>query len=573
MYFPIHYCDNTIKLNNYILKRLRELEQCQKNFLRNIKAKREYISCTLILHVKKLVMQKKYDLLIIGGGATGAGIALDATLRGSKCLLVEKNDFATGTSSRSTKLIHGGVRYLEAAIKTLNKSQYHLVKEGLYERDLFLKNASHLSQKLTLVTPLYKWYEIPYLFIGLSLYDFISGKKSLGKTQILNKDEICKLFPHVKRHGLKGGVRYFDGSFNDARMIISLLQSAHQKGCEVQNYTQVVDFTYSDTKISGAKLKNTLTNEIYEIEATHIINATGVFCDSVRKLDDKDAKDFVKPSSGIHIVLDKKFLPNEQGLMIPKTEDGRVLFMLPYLGKCLVGTTDEESSISEHPKVTQKEIEYLLRHLKKYFDLEIKQSDILSSWSGLRPLIVSENINKTKELVREHFITKSPSGLISIAGGKWTTYRKMAQDVIDSITETPCQTENHKLLGSELEESHLEKKINKFRLKETTKNHLLKTYGSLALKVADFTHTYGNEKLHPKYEILKAEVYYAIEYEFIKEPLDFLIRRSCLALIDLQATKESLETVSLILKEKFFWNESVYKEKLTKAKQILESAL
>jgi glycerol-3-phosphate dehydrogenase len=518
-------------------------------------------------------MQKKYDLLIIGGGATGAGIALDAALRGLKCLLVEKNDFATGTSSRSTKLIHGGVRYLEAAIKTLNKAQYHLVKEGLYERDLFLKNASHLSQKLTLVTPLYKWYEIPYLFIGLSLYDFISGKKSLGKTQIVSKDEICKLFPHVQKHGLRGGVRYFDGSFNDARMIISLLQSAHQEGCEVQNYTQVVDFIYTDANISGAKLKNSLTNETYEIEATHIINATGVFCDSIRKLDDKEAKDFVKPSSGIHIVLDKKFLPNEQGIMIPKTEDGRVLFMLPYLDKCLVGTTDENASISEHPQVTQKEIEYLLRHLKKYFDLEIKQSDILSSWSGLRPLIVSENINNTKELVREHFITKSPSGLISIAGGKWTTYRKMAQDVLDHITKAPCQTENHKLLGSELEKCHLEKEINKFRLKETTKNHLLKTYGSLALKVADFTHRYGNEKLHPKYEILKAEVYYAIEYEFVKEPLDFLIRRSCLGLIDLQAAKESLEDICLSLKKSFSWNDTIYDEKLHKAQEILNNAI
>lgn len=518
-------------------------------------------------------MQKKYDLLIIGGGATGAGIALDATLRGLKCLLVEKNDFATGTSSRSTKLIHGGVRYLEAAIKSLNKAQYHLVKEGLYERNLFLKNASHLSQIITLVTPLYKWYEIPYIFIGLSLYDFISGKKSLGRTQILSKNEITKLFPNVKKEGLKGGVRYFDGAFNDARMVIALLQSASQQGCEVQNYTQVVDFIYTDAKISGAKLKNTLNNEAYEIEATHIINATGVFCDSVRRLDDKEVKDFVKPSSGIHIILDKKFLPNNQGLMIPKTEDGRVLFMLPYLDKCLVGTTDEEASISEHPKATQKEIEYLLRHLKKYFDLEIKQSNILSVWSGLRPLIVSENINNTKELVREHFITQSPSGLISIAGGKWTTYRKMAQDVLERITETPCQTENYKLLGSELEEVSLDKEINKINLKQSTKKHLVQTYGSLALKVAEFVHQYGDEKLHPKHEILKAEIYYAIENEFAKKPLDFLIHRSCLALIDLNAAKEVLQTVSSVFKEMYQWDEEVYKRNLKEDEHILDNAI
>jgi glycerol-3-phosphate dehydrogenase len=525
-------------------------------------------------------MNTQFDLIIIGGGASGAGIALDATLRGLKVILVEKNDFSQGTSSRSTKLIHGGVRYLEAAIKSLNLSQYHLVKEGLSERDLFLKNASHLSQKLTLVTPLYKWYEIPYIFMGLSIYDLIAGEKSLGKTQIVSKKEILRLFPYVKKEGLKGGVRYFDGAFNDSRMTLALLQSAKAKGCVVKNYTQVIGFLYKDKKISGVRLQDKLTNQTYELNSHVVVNATGVFCDTLRRLDDNSVVDFVTPSSGIHIVLDKKFLPNDEGLMIPKTEDGRVLFMLPYLDKCLVGTTDEPAKIEECPMVSEKEIDYLLRHLKKYFSIEIAKSDILSSWSGLRPLIVSENISNTKELVREHFITQSNSGLVSIAGGKWTTYRKMAEDLMCFVapmfankTIGASQTKDFKLIGSEESRDVVRKKLESFGLCSATQKHLIDTYGSCALEVVAFIQKYGDKKLHKNYEILSAEVYYAILHEFVKEPLDFLVRRSNLALIDIEAAKECLEDVTLILKEQFAWSDTLYEEKLQKAKKILDLSI
>ena len=275
-------------------------------------------------------IQRDFDLVIIGGGATGCGIALDASLRGLKTLIVEKNDFGEGTSSRSTKLIHGGVRYLEGAVKKLDLSQYNLVKEGLKERFRVLNNASHLAHTITLVTPLYKWYEIPYIYAGLVLYDLISGKKGLGRSQIVGKKEIMKIFPSVKKKSLKGGVRYFDGSFNDAKMTISLLQSAKEKDCDIRNHTEVVGFITEEKEIKGVKLFDRLNNSFYEVSADFIINATGPFSDEVRRLDDENCKKILEVSSGVHIVLDKKFLPNDEGIMIPKTEDGRVLFMLPY---------------------------------------------------------------------------------------------------------------------------------------------------------------------------------------------------------------------------------------------------
>ncbi len=523
---------------------------------------------------------QKYDVVVIGGGATGAGIALDATLRGFRCLLVEKNDFAEGTSSRSTKLVHGGVRYLEAAVKHLDKSQFDLVKEGLKERYRILKNAPHLAHSITLVTPLYKWYEIPYIYAGLAMYDLISGKRRLGKSQIVGKDEIMKIFPSVKKEGLKGGVRYYDGAFNDARMALALLQSAQEKGCEVRNYSEVVNFGYENGKISTVEIEDKISNARYEVQADFVVNATGAFCDAIRKIDDKEARDIVEPSSGIHIVLDKKFLPNSEGLMIPKTEDGRVLFMLPWMGKCLVGTTDEESSPQEHPKVSDDDIEYLLRHMRKYFSIDISKNDILSSWAGLRPLVSLKHTDDTKGLVREHYIEKSKSNLISIAGGKWTSYRKMAEDTVDLLVEFSsgknlhnCSTKDYKLFGSETDTVTIKEKLDRLKLEKELSEHLIKTYGTKALVVVDFIKEYGDDKIHKNYPVAKAEIYYALKYEFVKKPLDFLVRRIGLGLIDTDAAKESLFAVSSVLQKSFGWSDEVYKSINDEALLLLESGI
>ncbi|MCF6173846.1 MAG: FAD-dependent oxidoreductase, partial [Campylobacteraceae bacterium] len=403
---------------------------------------------------------------------------------------------------------------------------------------------------------------------------------SLGKTQIISKNEIIDIFPSVKKEGLKGGVRYFDGAFNDARMAIALLQSAEEKGCVVRNYHEVINFKYKNKKICGVEIKDKISDEIYSVDTDFVINATGVYCDSIRTMDNKNVYDIIEASSGIHIVLDKKFLPNNEGLMIPKTEDGRVLFMLPWMDKCLVGTTDEESYPHDHPKVNDKDIEYLLRHMRKYFSINIQKSDILSSWCGLRPLVTLKHTNDTKELVREHYIETSNSGLVSIAGGKWTSYRKMAEDVVDVIQKQSNRknlhkscTKRYKLFGSEQNIETIKEKLDKLCLEKDISGHLLKTYGSKALTIADFITRYKKERLHKNYPVLEAEIYYAIEHEFVKTPLDFLIRRVGLGLIDINAAKESLEKVAFAFKKSFGWSKKVYENKLQEEYLLLDNAI
>ncbi len=515
----------------------------------------------------------EYDVIIIGGGASGSGIALDFSSRGFKTLLLEQNDFSEGTSSRSTKLVHGGVRYLEAAVKKLNKAQYKLVKEALQERYRILKNASHLSSKLTLVTPIYKWWELPYIYTGLSLYDLISGKKRLGKSKIISKKEVLNNFPNVKKEGLVGAVEYYDGSFNDAKLNISLLKTAQKFGAVCKNYHKVTDFIYENDKICAVKAKDSIEDKEVQFKAKVIINATGLFSDEVRKLDDEKAKKKLDLSSGIHIVLDKKYLPSKKGLMIPKTKDGRVLFILPWMGKCLVGTTDESTDVSEHPAVKDSDIDYILEHLEIYFDLKIDKSEILSSWSGIRPLVAPEENADTSSIVREHEIFSSKSGLISIIGGKWTTYRKMAQEAVDyaikekNLTPKKCKTKKLKLIGSEISKKDLV--LEELDIDKNLKKYLLSMYGDKIIELIKSTDDI--EKLHEDYQHTNAELVYCIKNEFVKKPLDFLVRRTSLALIDKKAALDILDKVVDIMKVELNWSEEIAKQRYDESKKLLET--
>jgi glycerol-3-phosphate dehydrogenase len=514
-----------------------------------------------------------YDVVIIGGGATGSGIALDSASRGLKTLLLEKNDFSEGTSSRSTKLVHGGVRYLEAAVKGLNKDQFNLVKEALKERSRLLNNAPHLCSRLTLVTPIYKWWELPYMFIGLSLYDFISGKRGLGRSSIVSRETMTNSFPSIKKDGLVGGVKYYDGSFNDSRLNISLLQTAQKYKAVCKNYSEVKSFIYKEGKISGLNIEDKINNNEYTVESNIIINATGAFSDKVRLLDDKEAKSMLDLSSGIHIVLDKKYLPSKEGLMIPKTEDGRVLFILPWMDKCLVGTTDEATSLSERPKVSSPDVDYLLKHLEKYFDLKIKKDEILSSWCGIRPLVSPDKDSSTSTIVREHIITSSNSGLVSIIGGKWTTYRKMAEEVVDyviksfNLKDSKCKTKQLKLIGSEKYKDDLTSNI---KDKDISK-HLVNLYGDNAVEV--YTSVKNIVKLNENYAYTNAELVYCIKNEFVQKPLDFLVRRTSLGLIDKKVAKEVLEQVLTIMKEELLWDEKKLNNERIDAIKILDNYL
>ena len=368
-----------------------------------------------------------WDLIIIGGGATGLGIAHDSVSRGYKTLLLEQSDFAKATSSRSTKLVHGGVRYMA-------QGDLLLVMEALRERGLLLKNAPHLTFNQEFVIPVYTWWDVCKYTAGLKFYDLLSGRLSMGKSYFIGKNKTMSRLPLLKSDGLKGGVVYHDGQFDDSRLAFALAQSSVDKGAIVLNYFQVTHLMKDSTgKINGLTAKDTISGNEYNLKAKLVINATGVFADSVARMDDPEATPALRPSQGVHIVLDRSFLQSDSAIMIPKTDDGRVLFAIPWYNEVVIGTTDTPlKNISLEPIALEKEIDFILQTAGRYLLKPPQRKDILSIYAGLRPLAAnSKNPASTKEVSRRHKITLSSSGLLTIIGGKWTTYRLMAEEIIN----------------------------------------------------------------------------------------------------------------------------------------------
>ena len=530
---------------------------------------------------RKPGQHSQYDLLIIGGGATGCGIAVDAASRGLKVALVEKNDLAEGTSSKSTKLVHGGVRYLEAAVKNLDRAQYNLVKEALHERGLFLKNAPHLAHPLPLITPIYNWFEVPYVYAGLVMYDLLAGRLGLGHSKLISRAEALRRFPMLKADGLKAGVVYYDGQFNDARMAVSLARTAERHGATVLSHAEVVSLEKTDGKLSGARVHDTLTGEEFIIQARGIINAAGPFVDRIRQMDDAQAAPILKAASGIHIVLDGRFAPPDTGLLIPKTEDGRVLFILPWQGHALVGTTDSPAEIMDHPQAKEEEIAYVLRHINKYFDMGVTRQDVSSVWCGLRPLIQADPSANTAQLVREHLLMESNAGLISMAGGKWTSYRKMAEEAVDQAVKSfnlthagPCRTENLPIVGAEhFAPAARDELASEMGLPGDVAEHLHKTFGDEAGKVAALAHTGFEARLHAAHPYIEAEVVFAARHEYAQRAIDVIARRLPLALVDLVAAKTVLPRVIDIMAKELGWDSTRCAEENNRAQQRLETAL
>ncbi len=515
-------------------------------------------------NLQKLTDGSTFDLIIVGGGATGCGIALDAATRGLKVALIEKNDFSEGTSSRSTKLVHGGVRYLEMAVKKLDRVQYNLVKDGLHERGLLLKNARHLSNRISFVTPLYKWFDVPYVFAGLKFYDILSGKQNIGHSRLLSRKEALRRFPGLKSAGLKAGVLYYDGQFHDARMALSLALTAEQHGAVIANHVAVSGLLKENGKISGAELTDSLSGENWQLKAKGVINATGPFVDQIRMMDNPDTPKIITTSTGIHIILDKRFAPPDTGLMIPETEDGRVLFVLPWENHALIGTTDEPAEVTEHPQPLDEEIDYLLRHVTRYFNLQVNRSDVKAVWSGLRPLVSDPEAADTAKLARDHVIEDSPGGLLTIAGGKWTTYRKMALDAVDhafkqfnlAAPKPTCQTEQLPILGSAdyNEKGDLEL-INKYGFDPDIAAYLNRTYGDQASKIAELTLDGYSARLVEDHPVLEAEVLYAARYELAERVIDVLARRMPLALLDTEATRQAAPRTLEIMAMELGWDQ------------------
>ncbi len=377
----------------------------------------------------QLEQTKNWDIVIIGGGATGLGCAVDAASRGYKTLLIEQFDWGKGTSGKSTKLVHGGVRYLA-------QGNIKLVKEALRERAYLLRNAPHVTTVLPFIVPAYTWRDKWFYGIGLKVYDLLAGKLSVGKTKWLNKQQTLQQLPGINATKLKGGILYFDGQFDDTRLAIELAKTAAAKGATLLNYCAATSFIKTKNKITGVCFYDTINNTSHAVNAKAIINATGVFADAVMEMDKPSKNKLIAPSQGVHIVVEKEFFPGNAAMMIPKTDDGRVLFAVPWHNKIIVGTTDTPvPTIEIEPKPLPEEIDFIIHHANKYLSKTITKNDVLSAFAGLRPLIKQKDVSSTAVLRRDHTILISESKLITVSGGKWTTYRKMAEDVIWRIAD------------------------------------------------------------------------------------------------------------------------------------------
>lgn len=405
--------------------------------------------------LKELQNVLEWDILITGGGATGLVIALDAAARGYKVLLTEQHDFAKGTSSRSTKLVHGGVRYLA-------QGNFALVREALHERGLLLKNAPELVEKQAFIIPCYSWWEVLKYLVGLILYDWMSGSYSFGRSGFLSRSRVLEELPGIRGKGLKGGVRYYDGRFDDARLALAIARTASARGATLINYMRLTAFCKDLGKINGASLRDIETGLSYEVKAKVVINATGVYVDQVLRLDEASVTPLVKPSQGVHIVLKSSFMKGDSALLIPTTVDGRVLFIVPWHGYLLAGTTDTPMDHTDlEPVALEREIDFILGAAGQYLESIPRRKDILSVFAGLRPLaVIKGGEGATREMSRSHKLMTSSSGLVTITGGKWTTYRKMAADTVDmassvaGLPPVPCQTE-HIILEHTYSKSHL----------------------------------------------------------------------------------------------------------------------
>ncbi len=478
-----------------------------------------------------------WDCLVIGGGATGLGTAVEAASRGLRTLLVEKTDFAKGTSSRATKLAHGGVRYLE-------QGNISLVREALHERGLMIKNAPHLAHPLKFIIPAFRLWEIPFYAIGLGLYDLLAGKLSLGRSKTLSASETIKQLPTVEQSHLRGGISYFDGQFDDARLATTLALTLFDLGGVVANYVEVTGLTKKNDKVAGAILRDRESGAEIEISARVVVNATGVFVDTLRKMDEPGSSKMLAVSQGAHLVLPKEFLPGTSALMVPKTSDGRVLFGIPWHDRLILGTTDGEvPEPVEEPRIQDHEISFILSEAARYLAKDPTESDVLSCYAGLRPLVKAGHASSTAGLSREHTLLVSPSGLVTITGGKWTTYRRMGQDCINRVTEiggftpVPSRTTTLPLHGSSsaaetfLPPSHLA------------------VYGAERKKIEELaaSETGLHETLHVRLPYLVAEAVWAVREEMARTIEDVLTRRTRAILLDSAAAAEAAPRVAEIM--------------------------
>ena len=477
-----------------------------------------------------------FDLLVVGGGASGLGAALDAAARGHRVALIERGDFAQGTSSRSTKLVHGGVRYLA-------QGNIALVRSALHERGLLLRNAPHLAHSLAFVIPNYSWWEGPYYALGMTGYDFLAGRLSLGRSRRLSRDETVDHLPTVETRGLAGGVLYYDGQFDDARLAINLAQTAVEQGAVLVNYCTCVGLVKTAGRVCGVLARDLETGAEFTIRARAVINATGVFVDAVRQFDAPATEPMVAVSQGVHVVLPREFLPGSSALMIPKTADGRVLFAIPWHGRLVVGTTDTPNvKATAEPRALPEEVAFIMKHARKYLARDPQESDVLSVFAGLRPLVRRGTAGKTSSLSRDHTIVVSASGLITLTGGKWTTYRKMAEDVVNraervaGLESRPCVTAELAIHGAPQSVAQVGVGALQF-------------YGSDAAGIEGLIAREPalGARLHPALGLCAAEVVWQARHEMARSVEDVLARRTRSLVLGARAAGEAAPAVAQVL--------------------------
>jgi glycerol-3-phosphate dehydrogenase len=476
-----------------------------------------------------------WDIAVIGGGATGLGTAVDAAARGHRTVLLEAHDFAKGTSSRSTKLVHGGVRYLA-------QGRLGLVREALRERGLLRQNAPHLVRELAFVVPAYSWWARPYYGIGLKAYDLLAGHLGFDASRVIGRDEALRRASALRPDGLRGGVVYHDGQFDDARLAIALMRTATDLGASALNYLPVTGLLKEGGRVSGVSARDAETGETFAIAARAVVNATGVFADAVRRLDEPDAPAMIEPSQGVHLVLDRSFLPGDDAVMIPRTDDGRVLFAIPWHGRALVGTTDTPVvRVADEPRALPEEVEFLLGHAARYLAKPPGRADVRSVFAGLRPLIRGGHRGDTSKLSRDHVVAVSATGLVTITGGKWTTYRPMGASAVDhaervgGLARRPCATASLRLHG--------------WRPQDDPDDGPFALYGSDAegLALLSAEEPGRDDLLHPGLPVRGVEVAWAVRHEAARTVEDVLSRRTRALLLDARASCEAAPRVAEIM--------------------------
>jgi glycerol-3-phosphate dehydrogenase len=532
------------------------------------------LSSTSRLHNLASLNSEQFDVLVIGGGITGAGVALDAVARGYKVALVEKLDFASGTSSKSTKLVHGGIRYLP-------NFDFGLVHEALVERGILLQNAPFLVTPVAFVLPIYEGDRHPvgmpfttpggiglnfFLDMGLWMYDILAGRRNIARHRRLSRETVLKLAPALVSKGMKNGFMYYDAQTNDARLTMALIRTAAQYGVTITNYTEVTSFLVEAGQVCGAHVHDRLTNQEIDIHARYVVNATGIFSEQVETLVDPEPLVQVEPSKGVHLVLSREALQlGDSAIVLPETEDKRILFIVPWESRAIFGTTDTGSGDLDHPTASQEDVAYLLKYLNRYLSVNLTEADIISTYVGYRPLVRPRKSKlSTAKLSRTHVVLESPTGLVSIVGGKMTTYRRMAQDTVDVLSRRDGSALAHPTQSLPLQGSaggnklhrDIERRGAELGLSTQTLAHLGRNYGTEANKVLDIV---ANDPALSRLLIddlpyIQAEVVYACRYEMAMTPYDILARRTSITLEDRQRGMGIVDQVAALMAKELQWS-------------------